>query len=132
MIFDNLLWAREYRLMMLFTRTRSMNTNPNRNLIANGKSCALFIASRNRRKRNYGGTIKTRAIFVLALAKLSIYLLCLLEQVSLCAPADTARGEEKPIHKDSFAVVIGIVCEQAMPLVFLLATAVVIAPLCLD
>lgn len=40
------------------------------------------------------------------------------------ASAYTARREEEPIHKDTFAIVIRVVGEQSVPFVFLLAATV--------
>ena len=42
-------------------------------------------------------------------------------------PADTAGGEEEPVHEDAAAVVVGIVGQQAVPLVLLLAGTVAVA-----
>lgn len=45
------------------------------------------------------------------------------------ASAHTARREEEPIHKDTFAIVIRVVGEQSVPFVFLLAATVASAPI---
>ena len=42
----------------------------------------------------------------------------------LDAPAGAARREEEPVHEDAVAVVVGVVGQQAVPLVLLLARAV--------
>ena len=41
-----------------------------------------------------------------------------------CAPADAAGGEEEPVHEDPGAVVVGVIGQEAVPLVALLARAV--------
>ena len=46
------------------------------------------------------------------------------EERVLGAPASTAGGEEEPVHEDAVAVVVGVVGEEAVPLVLLLARAV--------
>ena len=43
-------------------------------------------------------------------------------------PARAARGKEEPVHEDALAVVVGVVGEQPVPLVLLLALAVARAP----
>ena len=48
----------------------------------------------------------------------------LAEQGVLDAPAGAAGGEEEPVHEDAVAVVVGVVGQQAVPLVLLLAGAV--------
>ena len=40
------------------------------------------------------------------------------------APAGAAGGEEEPVHEDAGAVLVGVVGEEAVPLVLLLALAV--------
>lgn len=40
------------------------------------------------------------------------------------APAHAARREQEPVHEDALAVVVGVVGEQPVPLVLLLAAAV--------
>ena len=44
------------------------------------------------------------------------------------SPARAARGEEEPVHEDALAVVVGVVGEQPVPLVLLLALTVPRAP----
>ena len=39
-------------------------------------------------------------------------------------PADAAGGEEEPVHEDPGAVVVGVIGQEAVPLVALLAGAV--------
>ena len=43
-------------------------------------------------------------------------------------PADTAGGEEEPVHEDSGTVVVGVVGQESVPLVLLLTGAVSAAP----
>ena len=43
------------------------------------------------------------------------------------APADTARWEEEPVHEDTAAVVVGIVGQETVPLILLLAGTVAVA-----
>lgn len=45
----------------------------------------------------------------------------------VCTPAHTTRGEQEPVHEDSFAIVVRVVSQEPMPLVLLLAAAVVVA-----
>ena len=39
-------------------------------------------------------------------------------------PADTAGGEEEPVHEDAGAVIVGVIGQHAVPLVLLLTGAV--------
>ena len=39
-------------------------------------------------------------------------------------PADTAGGEEEPVHEDAGAVIVGVIGQHAVPLVLLLTRAV--------
>ena len=39
-------------------------------------------------------------------------------------PADTAGGEEEPVHEDTSAVIVGVIGQHAVPLVLLLTGAV--------
>ena len=39
-------------------------------------------------------------------------------------PADAAGGEEEPVHEDAGAVIVGVIGEQPVPLVSLLARAI--------
>ena len=43
-------------------------------------------------------------------------------------PADAAGGEEEPVHEHPGAVVVGVIGQQAVPLVLLLAGAVPVTP----
>ena len=43
------------------------------------------------------------------------------------AATNTTRWKEKPIHEDAFAIVVGIISQQTVPLVLLLAAAVATA-----
>ena len=52
------------------------------------------------------------------------------ETVRCEGPADTAGGEEEPVHEDPGTVVVGVVGQQSVPLVLLLAGAVSVAPSC--
>ena len=45
-------------------------------------------------------------------------------------PAGAAGGEEEPVHEDPGTVVVGVVGQQSVPLVLLLAGAVSVAPSC--
>ena len=47
---------------------------------------------------------------------------------SVLIPADTARGEEEPVHEDAGAVVVGVVGEEPVPLVLLLTGTVSVTP----
>lgn len=40
------------------------------------------------------------------------------------AATHTARWEQKPIHEDSFAIIVRVVGEQTMPFILLLTTAI--------
>lgn len=51
--------------------------------------------------------------------------------LSRIAPAYAAGWEQEPVHKYSFAVVFGIVGQQSVPFVFLLATAIAGTSVCL-
>ena len=44
------------------------------------------------------------------------------------ASADTAGGEEEPVHEDPGTVVVGVVREQSVPLVLLFTRAVSVTP----
>jgi len=48
----------------------------------------------------------------------------LAEQRVFEASAGAAGGEEEPVHEDAVAVVVGVVGQQAVPLVLLLALAI--------
>ena len=50
--------------------------------------------------------------------------LFLAEEGVVGAPADAAGGEEEPVHEDPGAVVVGVIGQEAVPLVALLAGAV--------
>ena len=39
-------------------------------------------------------------------------------------PADAAGGEEEPVHEDAGAVIVGVIGEQPVPLVALLARTI--------
>jgi hypothetical protein len=43
------------------------------------------------------------------------------------ASADATGRKEEPVHENAFTIVVGIVSQESMPLVFLLATAVAVA-----
>ena len=43
-------------------------------------------------------------------------------------PAGTTGGEEEPVHEDPGTVVVGVVGQQSVPLVLLLARTVSVAP----
>jgi hypothetical protein len=43
-------------------------------------------------------------------------------------PADTAGGEEEPVHEDTRAVIVRIIGQQSVPFVLLLTDTVTTAP----
>lgn len=43
---------------------------------------------------------------------------------SRITPAHAARREQEPVHENTLTIVIGIVSQQSMPLIFLLAAAI--------
>ena len=50
--------------------------------------------------------------------------LSLAEEGVVGAPADAAGGEEEPVHEDPGAVVVGVIGQEPVPLVLLLARTV--------
>jgi len=50
-----------------------------------------------------------------------------LDLIEWQAATNTTRWKEKPIHEDAFAIVVGIISQQTVPLVLLLAAAVATA-----
>jgi hypothetical protein len=50
-----------------------------------------------------------------------------LSKERIAASTDTTRGKKKPVHEDSFTVVVRIICKQSMPLILLFTGTVVFA-----